>query len=244
MVPAWLHILAVASLILGAACAAAIAADLLRHPQQMWIMNVVWPVVALFAHVVALWGYLRYGRLAAREVVAASRERGETPPHLRTIPFPVQVAKGTAHCGAGCTLGDLAAEWLLVAVPGAAAAFGLGTLFPERIFAAWVLDYLFAMAFGIAFQFFTIRPMRNLSVGRGLVEAAKADTLSLTSWQVGMYGFMAFAHFWLFGRVWGTPLRPASAEFWFMMQLAMLLGFVTAYPVNWWLLRAGVKEAM
>ena len=32
--------------------------------------------------------------------------------------------------------------------------------------------------------------------------------------------------------------------FWFMMQIAMLAGFVTSYPVNWWLLRSGVKEKM
>jgi hypothetical protein len=29
-----------------------------------------------------------------------------------------------------------------------------------------------------------------------------------------------------------------------MMQIAMLCGFVTAYPVNWWLIRTGVKELM
>jgi hypothetical protein len=33
MVPAWLHYLSIAYLSLGAACAAIIAADLLRHPQ-------------------------------------------------------------------------------------------------------------------------------------------------------------------------------------------------------------------
>jgi FtsP/CotA-like multicopper oxidase with cupredoxin domain len=32
--------------------------------------------------------------------------------------------------------------------------------------------------------------------------------------------------------------------FWFMMQIAMLAGFLTSYPVNWWLLRAGIKERM
>jgi hypothetical protein len=31
---------------------------------------------------------------------------------------------------------------------------------------------------------------------------------------------------------------------WFMMQLAMLTGFVTAYPVNRWLIKAGIKESM
>lgn len=29
-----------------------------------------------------------------------------------------------------------------------------------------------------------------------------------------------------------------------MMQIAMLAGFMTGYPVNWWLLRAGIKEKM
>ena len=29
-----------------------------------------------------------------------------------------------------------------------------------------------------------------------------------------------------------------------MMQLAMLCGFATAYPVNWWLIRRGLKEKM
>jgi len=29
-----------------------------------------------------------------------------------------------------------------------------------------------------------------------------------------------------------------------MMQIAILAGFLTSYPVNWWLLRAGIKEKM
>ena len=33
-------------------------------------------------------------------------------------------------------------------------------------------------------------------------------------------------------------------EFWFVMQIAMLAGFATSYPVNWWLIRAGIKEKM
>jgi len=30
----------------------------------------------------------------------------------------------------------------------------------------------------------------------------------------------------------------------FMMQLAMVLGFLTSYPVNWWLLKKKIKEAI
>ena len=39
-------------------------------------------------------------------------------------------------------------------------------------------------------------------------------------------------------------LRPDMPGLWFAMQAAMLCGFVTAYPVNWWLIRSGVKERM
>jgi len=34
----------------------------------------------------------------------------------------------------------------------------------------------------------------------------------------------------------------ASPALWFAMQLAMLAGFATSYPVNWWLIRKGLKE--
>jgi hypothetical protein len=29
-----------------------------------------------------------------------------------------------------------------------------------------------------------------------------------------------------------------------MMQIAMIAGFATSYPVNWWLITTGVKEKM
>jgi hypothetical protein len=49
--------------------------------------------------------------------------------------------------------------------------------------------------------------MRGLSVGQGLLAAIKADTLSLTAWQVGMYGFMALAHFGIFEHALGQKLQ-------------------------------------
>jgi len=154
------------------------------------------------------------------------------------------VATATLHCGSGCALGDLCAEWLVFAVPAVAIALGWHVLFTEKMFAAWIVDYLFAYVFGIVFQYWTIAPMRKLSLVAGLMAAIKADTLSLTAWQLGMYGFMAIVHFGPFKQFLGIELRTDSAEFWFMMQLAMICGFVTSYPVNWWLVRSGIKERM
>ena len=107
-----------------------------------------------------------------------------------------------------------------------------------------MLDFSFAFLLGIAFQYFTIKPMRGLSPMQGLIQALKADTLSLLAWQLGMYGCMALAHFWIFVQVWHQPIKPDMPEFWFMMQIAMLFGFATSYPINWWLLRSGIKEKM
>ncbi|MDQ0313572.1 DUF4396 domain-containing protein [Amorphus orientalis] len=237
MVPMWLHWLAIVSVAAGIVCAVWIALDERKHPQHMWIMNLVWPLVALSGSLFVLWAYHRIGRNVS------SGEGGQEGGHGDSS-FPVSVGKGTSHCGAGCTLGDIVAEWLVVLVPVIAVWFGYRSIFSEKMFAVWIVDYLFAFGFGIAFQYYSIKPMRGLSPWQGLVAAVKADALSLTAWQVGMYGFMAVAHFWLFGALLGAKLEVVSIEFWFMMQIAMICGFVTAYPVNWWLIRSGIKEAM
>ncbi|EJW13171.1 putative integral membrane protein [Rhodovulum sp. PH10] len=244
MIPTWLHVLSIVSLLAGFAIAIGIAIDVMRHPQHMGIMNVVWPLSALFGTVIVLWGYLRYGRLATHEKAMPAMKNDETPPHKALTPFPVKVGKGATHCGAGCTLGDIIAEWLAFLVPAVAVWFGWHTVFSDKMFAVWIVDYLFAFALGIMFQYFTIVPMRNLSVGQGLVQAIKADVLSLTAWQVGMYGFMAIAQFLIFLPLFGTRVEPNTPEFWFTMQIAMLAGFATSYPVNWWLIRRGIKESM
>lgn len=230
----WLNLLAGSSLILAAACTMIIAADLLwfpHHRQRMWIMNLVWPVTALYAGPIGLWAYVRVGRLSSRGKASPAAHRHGAPPSTAK-PFWQSVAVGSTHCGGGCTLGDLTAEWWL--------SNSSVTLFGKAIFAAWALDFLLAYLFGIAFQYYSIKPMRGLPPLQGLVAAVKADTLSLVAWQVGMYGWMAIATFVLFGH----ELDKTGPVFWFMMQLAMIAGFCTSYPVNWWLIRRGIKERM
>lgn len=230
--PEWLVVLSWASLALALLCALVIVLDLLvGHRQHMGIMNVVWPVTALYSGPLGLWAYYTVGRLSTHEAMRRAKEAGTEPPGKRK-PFPQMVGVAATHCGAGCTLGDIAAEWIMFFAP--------WPLFGMKLYGAWVVDYLWAYVLGIVFQYFTIAPMRGLSVGKGIWAAVKADTLSLTAWQVGMYGWMALTTFVLFGH----ELEVASPVFWFMMQIGMLCGFLTAYPVNWWLLRAGLKEKM
>ena len=44
--------------------------------------------------------------------------------------------------------------------------------------------------------------------------------------------------------IFGREMPKTSPVFWFMMQIAMLAGFLTAYPINIWLVNKGIKEEM
>ncbi|PZF59549.1 DUF4396 domain-containing protein [Curtobacterium sp. MCSS17_008] len=224
----------VALLALAAACAVFVVGDLVRRPQRMAVMNAVWPLTMLFGSVVWLVFYLRVGRAPRRGADTSGRDHGRW----------ASVATGTSHCGAGCAVGDLVGEFTLVAVPTLGAVVGLGTLYQERMFAAWIIDLVIAFAVGILFQYFSIAPMRGLNLREGLVAALKADTLSIAAWQVGMYGLMAIGQFAVLPALLGGRASVLTPEFWVLMQLAMAAGFVCSYPVNWWLVRRGVKEAM
>jgi len=227
--PTWLAGVSITSLTVALVCAAIIAADETRRPQRMWIMNLVWPLTALFGGLIWLAGHLFWGRENAGE---------------RDPPMAVSIAKAGTHCGAGCTLGDLIAETLALVFPGLAVVFGAGWLFKDRMFAVWVLDFVLAFGLGVGFQYFSIMPKPGLTTGRRLLQALRADTASIAAWQVGMYGGIAALQFWWFTPHYGGPAMANTPEFWFAMQLAMLCGFVTSYPVNWLLVKTGVKERM
>ncbi len=109
------------------------------------------------------------------------------------------------------------------------------------LWASFVWDFVAAWSLGILFQYFAIKPMRNLSVSEGLVAAVKADTLSIAAFQVGMYGWMLIMHYVLFPM---PHLEANQPLFWMMMQVAMVCGFVTSLPMNWWLVKVGWKEKM
>lgn len=230
MPPTWLTVVSWCALALGLASAAYIVVDITvrRFRQPMWIMEVVWPVSGLYFLMVAVWGYHRYGRpMSTRWQVEHTRP--EPPPK----PWWATVAVGVSHCGAGCTLGDIVAEFTV---------FALGaTIAGEMIFAMFVGDYLAAVALGIVFQYFAIAPMRGLGLAHGLREAAKADVLSLTAFEVGLFSWMALTHYVFFP---APHLDPSSPVYWFLMQVGMVIGFFTAWPANVWLIKAGIKEAM
>jgi hypothetical protein len=101
-----------------------------------------------------------------------------------------------------------------------------------------IVGFVLAYLFGIVFQYFSVAPMRGLGVFEGIVAAARIDTISLVAYEVGMFAWMT-----LQAKLY-PGLQPTDWTYWWMMQISMVVGFLTTYPVNWWLIRKGIKEKM
>lgn len=228
MPPTWLTVLAWISLASAFVCTGLIAADIFvrGHRQHVWIMDAVWPLTALYSGPLGWLAYRRWGRLNSPRYRQQAGARGH-------YPFSVSVGISDTHCGAGCALGDVIGEWVLLAVGAAIAGVAL---WPE-----YIADFALAFVFGIAFQYFAIVPMRQLGFRDGVIAALKSDTLSVLTFEIGLFGWMALMFFVFFN---DPHLRPDHAAYWFLMQVGMILGFLTSYPANNWLIRHAIKEAM
>lgn len=108
------------------------------------------------------------------------------------------------------------------------------------MFANFVVEFILAYLFGLIFQYYGMGFKKHDHPGQAIKDAIKADTLSLIAFEIGMFGWMAIAGYVLFTMM---P-EPTSVVFWFMMQIAMMIGFFTSYPANWYLVKKGVKHAM
>ncbi|HEY3978028.1 MAG TPA: DUF4396 domain-containing protein [Streptosporangiaceae bacterium] len=222
MAPGWLTAVAWLYLSVCFCCAAIIAGDIIvgHRRQPMGVMNFVFPITALYFGPLALALYRRWGRAGG--------------PGARARPWWVTMAIEVSHCGSGCALGDVISEfaifWLALAIAG------------STLGAEYAGDYLLALALGIVFQYFAIAPMRGLGLRDGLVAAAKADFISLTAFEIGLFGWMAVMAFVLFPAP--HTLMPSSAAFWLLMQVGMMIGYVTSWPANVWLVSRGIKTPM
>ena len=138
-----------------------------------------------------------------------------------------QVLGSTMHCVAGDGIGILA---------GAA----IGSLLTLPHLADIALEYALGFAFGwTIFQTLFMRDMAGGSYPRSLISTFIPEFLSMNLLMAAMVPTAAFARMLI-----GERLSPLTPEFWFVMSMALLVGFVVAYPINWWLVAKGLKHGM
>ncbi len=238
-----------------------IAFDLKSNPQSMKIMKAVWILTALWASIFGLIVYYWFGRekaMASENMEGMDMSDGKMkgmnmdsqkmegmdmdPMSMKDMPMKMQmpsrpkwqsVTLSSLHCGAGCTLADIIGYILLLVIP--------ISLFRSTLIGGWVFTFILALITGVYFQFVAIKEMSDLPNSTIIVKALKADFLSLTSWQVGMYCWM---YLLMFHFEYITPDSTMTWKFWFAMQQAMLAGLVLAWPMNYILIKVGIKSGM
>jgi hypothetical protein len=102
------------------------------------------------------------------------------------------------------------------------------------------LEYLLGFGFGwTMFQALFMRDMAGGSFVRSMQLTFSSELLSMNVLMGGMLPVAA---------AWRAAVAAASdssrPEFWFSMSIALLVGFVADYPINWWLVTRGLKHGM
>ncbi len=249
--------LASLSLILAAITAIIIGFDLRRNPQKVPVMNIVWIFSALWGGLLTLIAYLLFGRNKSEKsteeamvkMVSGSDKSIEDicnsgditnmndmcsintdrPKSSNTASFSkVQsTILSTLHCGTGCLIANLIGEIVIIFIP--------ITIFGSLIFGTWGVEYILAILFGLLFKYITIRSLHRAHNEDLLIKAIKFNILSITFWQIGVYGCMALYIYAMRGI---DNIDCWSSEYWYMMQVAMLVGFLVALPISIIKLRA------
>lgn len=138
-----------------------------------------------------------------------------------------QVLGSTMHCVAGDGVGILAG-----------AVIGAWIHLPSLI--ELILEYALGFAFGwMIFQALFMRDMVGGSYRRSLGSTFLPELLSMNCLMGGMIPVMRLA-------MKATPSshNPLGPAFWFVMSMALLAGFIVAYPMNWWLVANRLKHGM
>src|SRR5918994_518309 len=138
-----------------------------------------------------------------------------------------QTLGSTMHCVAGDGVGILA---------GAVLASVLGITGPAEM----ILEYVLGFAFGwTIFQALFMRDIAGGSYGAALKSTFMSELLSMNLLMAGMLPTMMILR-----RYVPSADNPLTPNFWFVMSMGLLVGFIVAYPMNWWLVANHRKHGM
>ncbi|MEP7184284.1 MAG: DUF4396 domain-containing protein [Rhodanobacter sp.] len=138
-----------------------------------------------------------------------------------------QVLGSTMHCVAGDGVGILAGAVI-------------ASVLQLRAVLDVTLEYLLGFGFGwTIFQALFMRGDAGGSYKAALRHTFIPELLSMNALMFGMVPTMLLAMKYVHG-----AHDPAGPEFWFVMSMALLVGFLMAYPMNWWLVSRHLKHGM
>jgi hypothetical protein len=138
-----------------------------------------------------------------------------------------QTLGSTMHCVAGDGLGILAGA-VISSVVGIA---GLAEV---------AVEYVLGFGFGwTIFQALFMRDSAGGSYRAALANTFVPELLSMNFLMAGMVPTVMTLR-----TVIKSANDPTAPHFWFVMSMGLLVGFIIAYPVNWWLVANHLKHGM
>ena len=221
--PGWVDPVARVFLVLAVLTALVVAYDVYArgYRQPVRSMEAVWALSALWLGPFALPLYARAGRPRTPKWQAEHVGAG-------SLGLGAAAASGGLPGGAASLLGHV------VAVPAVLAAGW--TLFGVDMFAMIAVIAVLAVVMLFAFEYSTAgrREVGGTTVGAALLVA----TVTVFAFDLGMGGWMLVLHY--------NALMPplASVDFLFLMQVGIVLGFLTGFPAVALLVKRGTKVAV
>jgi hypothetical protein len=215
-------------LVLGGCTALMILKDLFRHPHPVAVMNIIWPLTGLYMPFIGwiAWWYL--GRKPSQQQKLALL----APQKIRGNASWQTIFISTSLSAAACIFGDI------MTIP-------IVTLLKQFAInpALWmqaIICLIVSLFMGLLFQFLAIRQREQHSFGRALLLALKTEIFPLVTYQFGIFIFMALA----LKFVLNEQANPLLVVFWFMLQLAIMTGFLFSWPANHFLIKRGLNPAV
>ncbi len=221
--PGWLTPVSWIFVALGVISAALVLYDIYgrRHRQPNAAMGIVWPISALYLGPFGLWAYNRWGK-------ARSNTPGERA-SLSEKDLHGKALTGSTPGGAAATVGHFIGVPLVVAS-------GL-TIAGTNLWVLIIVIALLAIALLFGFEYFFASSADRSSAGKSAGVALLTATVTVLAFDIGMGGWMLVMHFGNF-----MP-APTDISFFFLMQIGLVLGFLTAYPAVRALIRRRVTVA-
>ncbi|MBM0256817.1 DUF4396 domain-containing protein [Micromonospora sp. 4G55] len=212
------------ALAVGIAGSAAVVVDnlILRYRQPVKIMELVWPVTALYIGPAAVVAYWKWGRPRSHRW---RQRHGRPPRRPRQATFLIQLC----HDGAHCALGTILAE---------AAVFAIGI---DTSGGKWWVEYTsgysMAVAIGVVFRYSAEAQRRRRRIWAAIKAFARADLAGVSAFELTLFIWLALAEHAIFP---AASLRSIPV-YWFITQIGLIAGFIAALPTNLWLAHHGIR---
>lgn len=194
-----------------------VAWDAFTRNPELKVMRLGWVLVTLYMGPVALALYV----LTCREPASGTHQEFIQPLWKQGI-------GSTVHCVAGDATG-------IVVAAAITALLGL----PMGI--DLIIEYFFGFAFGLLiFQALFMRDMLGGSYAKAVRKSFLPEWLSMNIMMAGMFPTMMV---FMMGRDM-RAMQPEQPLFWAVMSLAVIVGFLVAFPLNVWLVATNLKHGM